>query len=93
MSKIETVARTTKEVRSVRSICAMCGKRVKHVVEVNTHTMCTPCFSDYIEDRVGERKIRIEKIKVRNRNAQNPETRIKQTSVPGKFALEKCTSR
>ena len=58
MSKIETEARTTKV---VTSICAMCGKKVKHVAEVNRHTMCSPCFSDYIEDRVGKRKIRIEK--------------------------------
>lgn len=88
MSKIETVARTTKV---VTSICAMCGKKVKHAAEVNRHTMCSPCFSDYIEDRVGKRKIRVEKNTPAARSKTTPRARTRKSGTDGESDLLKVT--
>ena len=88
MSKIETVAGTTK---AVTSICAMCGKKVKHVAEVNRHTMCSPCFSDYIEDRVGKRKIGIEKNTCAARSKTTPRTRTRKPGSDGELGVVKVT--
>lgn len=88
MSKIETVARTTKV---ITGICTMCGKKVKHVAEVNRHTMCSPCFSDYIEDRVGKRKIRVEKNTSAVRSRTTSRTRTRKAGTDGELGVVKVT--
>lgn len=74
MSKIETLARRSKV---MTILCAMCGLKVEHVAEVNTYAMCARCFSDYIEDRIGRRPIRVEQNSSRVRNIQASSARAK----------------
>ena len=86
MSKIET---STKKPRVKATLCAMCGLQVRHIAEVNRHSMCTRCFSDYLEDRFGSRRIRIEgnSSKSSNRQASSSRPKNKQTSTGAETAL------
>lgn len=90
MSKIETL---TKRSKVSTTVCVMCGMKAKHVAEVNGHSMCPRCFSDYIEDRVGKRRIRIEKNGSTARSKQTSGSRAKgkQASTGGKTSLLECT--
>lgn len=80
MSKIET---STRKPKVKTGLCVMCGLEVRHVAEVNRHAMCPRCFSDYIEDLVGRRRIRIERngSRDRNRKESNSRKKHKQTSI------------
>ena len=74
MSKIETLAKRSKV---MTILCAMCGLKAIHVAEVNRNAMCPRCFSDYIEDRIGRRPIRVEQDSSRVRSIQASGARAK----------------
>ncbi|HLG37499.1 MAG TPA: hypothetical protein VI338_05145 [Nitrososphaera sp.] len=74
MSKIETL---TKRSKIMTILCAMCGLKARHVAEVNRNAMCPQCFSDYIEDRIGRRPIRIGQNTHRVRKIQTSSSRAK----------------
>ncbi len=89
MSKIETPINRSK-VKTI--LCAMCGLQVKHAADVNRHAFCPGCFSDYLEDRFGRQRTRIEQNspRVRNRPASSSRSRNEQTGTNGKTALVEC---
>jgi len=74
-------------------LCAMCGLKARQVAEVNRNAMCPRCFSDYLEDPIGRRPIRIgqntskvHKIQTSSSRARNEQANKCTIAAPIEYA-------